>query len=135
MMSQRAESITSLETKDLADLFRDFCATKYGLAGKFGGWLRGQGLNFYTPQGGDDPFEKLEAADSAPAFSAGASIPKFNKLGGGGTTVHIYVWDEGNRRRVRFYSPHSITGLATSKQFVEGLTKLVSSADPSSERI
>lgn len=69
---------------------------------------------FFTPTF-DSPF----STGDSPDFAVGVHIGKLlNGAQGSGTTIHLYVNDDGGTRTVQIVSPHSMTGGMRSAKFV-----------------
>ena len=130
MKHQSQRVITSLSQKQLGALFQEVTGSRQGIGGKIGGFVRNQRLEYFRPRD-DSPFSSLD--DDTPDFTVGVNIPRASKLAGGETTVHMYVWDDGESRRAQFYSPHTIGGTMMSGKIVGDLVSAVREHDPACE--
>ena len=122
---------TRLSTKECADVFRQAARSARGLgarSGEFAAKVMGKDQSgFFTPSF-DSPFAGV---DGVPDFAVGVHVGKF--VGGGtgaGTTIHMYVDEAQNNRRVQIVSPHGLTGGARSRRFVLKFLKAFQEADP-----
>ena len=97
----------------------------YGVLGKFGAHKRGQTLEFYSPT--RDTFTELET--DGPNFAVGVSIPKLNFTGGGTIAVHMYIWDRGEIRQVKFVSPYTIGTAPSARRAVSRMVEAVVAHD------
>ena len=96
------EFTTRLETRQCADAFRELMTSARSGFGRVIG-----GVTFAPPDSSDDPFDALE---ERPVFEVVAHCPRnrFNKYGGYG--IHLYVYEDGDRRRVHL--GHRAVGFA-----------------------
>jgi hypothetical protein len=101
---------TTMSVTDLAKWFRSTAEERHAGTGRFARAVaRGKGVEFFTPDRGDDPFA---AVDEQPAFTAGVTMPRGGGFQGQAelVTLHIYVYDRGDRRAVEFAAPVATAG-------------------------
>ena len=116
MPEKTLELTTGLTVSDCGVEFRQAIDEGRGLGSQFGGMVAklrgGEDLGYYTPED-DSPFSALD--DDQPTFSVGVAVPRFNKSHAHGTNIHMYVWDRGSHRQVKFWSHHAMLGVAHSQ--------------------
>lgn len=122
---------TSLSVKECADLFRQGWQTTRRTTARLTEMLdkvSGHGLaDFYTPTS-DDPFASV---DGVPDFSVGVQV--LGGIGGiraGGTPIHMYVFEGGERREVQLVSTYSVTGGIGAARVVRRFLEQFQGADP-----
>jgi hypothetical protein len=124
--------VTSLTTKELADLFRTTSESIFGtpsrrFAASIPGPFSAGKAKFFTPKNVDeDPFSQF---NDTPAFSVGVEGPQGGMFGGAQpVNIHMYVYENGPTRKVVFAAPHGVPTTSKGKardhvhRFVAALT-------------
>ena len=96
---------TSLGVADLAAWFKETAQDRNENTGRFAKMVaRGKGIEFFTPETAGDPFAAIE---DQPAFSVGVTMPRGGGFRGQAeiVTLHMYVFDDGERRTVQLTTP------------------------------
>jgi hypothetical protein len=121
MKQMQVEFTTGESTESCAQIFQQAINASYGGKKKL---LRGitnigvgggvSGVEFFTPEAGDDPFSGF---GSQPTWKAGAHMPGYNKLNGATRVgVLIFVFDKGDHREVQLVSPYSMGDKGSSEK-------------------
>jgi hypothetical protein len=128
-----AEIETRLSVEELGAIFKGATQSMYGIGAKLGHGARGMtsygedGFHYFTPQG--DGFEAI--ASDPPTFEIAVHIPTFSYTAGGSVVLHMYVWDRGTHRQLRFVAPHGmVAGTKKSRRQLEKLISAVQAGDP-----
>jgi hypothetical protein len=96
---------SALAVDELAGWFKETAEERHAGTGRFAKMVaRGKGVEFFTPDSGDDPFAAFE---DQPAFAVGVTMPRGGGVSGQAelVTLHMYVADLGGRRAVEFTAP------------------------------
>ena len=100
-------------------MFESAVKSSYG-AGRV--LLRGAAMLRGSGSGGLEFFTPSAPGGSAPVVSQGALVPGFNKLHGATRmAVHMFVFDEGATRRVRFVGPHGMGEQGSTERLINGI--------------
>ncbi|MGI9003621.1 MAG: hypothetical protein ACR2GH_18540 [Pseudonocardia sp.] len=109
---------TNLALSEMETVFRQIAKairTPLSRLGEMGARVnkRSVEFGFYTPS--ETPFTSLD--DDPPDFTVGLTYGAgFTGQFGNFRTMHMYVWNRGEKREVHLHVPHSFTGAAHAKR-------------------
>jgi hypothetical protein len=128
--------VTVLPTREIASAFREGIRSPGGFAGFVGRAMLE--WDFFTPEASTDPFAALEGPKVEPTFEVAASYglrqrrykTRFEEImeAGVGGAVHLSVWDEGDRRRIKLRHAGDLS--PASKKSVQAVMDRLAAQDP-----
>lgn len=123
--------VTDLTLSDMEAVFRRIAKvirTPFSRLGETAARVNNRSVDFgfYTPD--ETPFTSLD--DDPPKFTVGFTYGAgFTGQFGNFRTMHMYVWDRGEKREVHLYVPHSFAGAAHAKRSLRQAFEVFQKAD------